>query len=113
MERRILQALAQDLKERGKLDPEECFIDGIFIPAKKGGVGKTKRGKGSKVIAVADRTGLPLATWVASASPHEVTLVESTLEARFVEEVPRRLIGDRTYASDPLDERLAAQSGSR
>ena len=80
-------------------------------PREKGGpgVGKTKRGKGSKVMAVADRTGLPLATWVASASPHEVTLVESTLEARFVEEVPRRLIGDRAYDSDPLDERLAAQ----
>jgi len=73
------------------------------------GVGKTKRGKGSKVLAVADRAGLPLATWMASASPPEVTLVEPTLEARFVEEVPRRLIGDHAYGSDPLDERLATQ----
>lgn len=32
----ILKALAEDLKQRGKLDLEECFIDGTFIPAKKG-----------------------------------------------------------------------------
>jgi transposase len=33
---RVLEALAQDLKERGKLDLSECFIDGTFIVAKKG-----------------------------------------------------------------------------
>ena len=33
---RILEALAQDLKERGKLDLSECFIDGTFVVAKKG-----------------------------------------------------------------------------
>lgn len=33
---RILEALATDLKERGKLDLTECFIDGTFAPAKKG-----------------------------------------------------------------------------
>jgi len=33
---RILEALAQDLKERGGLDLSECFIDGTFIVAKKG-----------------------------------------------------------------------------
>lgn len=33
---RILEALAADLKERGKLDLSECFIDGTFIVAKKG-----------------------------------------------------------------------------
>jgi len=40
------------------------------------------------------------------ASPHEVTLVETTLEARFTEDPPKRLIGDRAYDSDLLDERL-------
>jgi len=34
---RMLRALAQDLKERGDLDLEESFIDGMFVPAKKGG----------------------------------------------------------------------------
>jgi hypothetical protein len=34
---RILQALAADLHERGELDLSECYIDGTFIVAKKGG----------------------------------------------------------------------------
>ena len=33
---RILEALARDLKARGKLDLSECFIDGTFVVAKKG-----------------------------------------------------------------------------
>src|SRR5579864_1553142 len=33
---RVLEALAEDLKERGKLDLAECFIDGTFVVAKKG-----------------------------------------------------------------------------
>ena len=73
------------------------------------GVGATKRGKGSKIMAVADRAGLPLAVYVAAASPHEVTLVEATLAARFVHQLPGRLIGDKAYDSDPLDEQLRRQ----
>jgi transposase len=34
---KVLLAIAQDLKERGGLDLRECFIDGTFVPAKKGG----------------------------------------------------------------------------
>jgi transposase len=33
----ILAVLAGDLKERGALDLSECFIDGTFVSAKKGG----------------------------------------------------------------------------
>jgi transposase len=69
-------------------------------------VGKTKRGKGTKVMAVTDAGGVVLSITVESASPHEVTLVEKTLEERFVKALPQRLIGDRAYDSDPLDERL-------
>ena len=32
----ILETLAQDLEQRGKLDLSECFIDGTFVAAKKG-----------------------------------------------------------------------------
>lgn len=32
---RILEALAEDLKDRGGLDLSECFIDGTFVVAKK------------------------------------------------------------------------------
>jgi len=35
-----------------------------------------------------------------------VKLVESTIEKRFLEDVPERLIGDKAYDSDPLDETL-------
>jgi transposase len=38
-----------------------------------------------------------------------VTLVEETLKKRFLQEKPERLIGDRAYDSDPLDERLRQQ----
>jgi transposase len=60
-------------------------------------------------MAVVDSSGFPLAVNVASASPHEVTLVEQTMESRFVEEKPERLIGDRAYDSDPLDAELGYQ----
>ena len=78
----------------------------------KGGaaVGKTKRGKGTKLMAVADRAGLPIAIYTASASPHEVTLVQDTVEERFTEDAPERLIGDRAYDSDKLDAQLAEES---
>ena len=69
-------------------------------------MGKTKRGKGTKPMALADASGLPLSVCAASASPHEVTLVEETLDGRFVFEKPERLIGDRAYDSDPLDAQL-------
>jgi hypothetical protein len=66
----VLEALAQDHKERGKLDLHDCFIDGTIVVANGGGcVGKTKRGKGSKLMAVADRAGLPLPVCAASAAP--------------------------------------------
>jgi transposase len=72
-------------------------------------VGKTKRGKGTKLMALADGSGLPLAVCAASASPHEVTLVGATLKASFLDERPERLIGDRAYDSDPLDKALAEE----
>ena len=69
-------------------------------------VGKTKRGKGTKIMGMADGHGLPLALRTESASPAEVTLVEKTLVERIVPDVPERLIGDKAYDSDRLDEGL-------
>ncbi len=70
-------------------------------------MGTTKRGKGTKLMVLADALGLPLGVHAASASAHEVTLVEATLAANCVDEEPERLIGDRAYDSDSLDEALA------
>jgi hypothetical protein len=39
----LLRALAQDLKERGGIDVSECFIDGTFAGAKKGGPASGRR----------------------------------------------------------------------
>ena len=60
--RRALMDIANELRERGALDEEECFIDATFAMAKGGGaeIGATKRGKGLEIMAIVDRHGLPL-----------------------------------------------------
>lgn len=47
---KILQALAEDLLERGGIDVRECFIDGTFASAKKGvlTLGKQSAGRGRR-----------------------------------------------------------------
>jgi len=71
------------------------------------GIGRTLIGKGTKLMAIADRHGLPIALWVTSATPHEQKLVAVTVENRFVAEKPQRLIGDKGYDSAALHARLA------
>jgi transposase len=46
--KKVLETLAQDLLERGKLDLSETFIDGTFVSAKKG-ASKWERPSGAKV----------------------------------------------------------------
>ena len=72
-------------------------------------MGKTKRGKGTKLMVIADASGLPVAVHTDSANPHEVRLVQATLDEIVTVGRPRRIIGDRAYDSDPLDEALAGQ----
>lgn len=90
---------------------ERVFYRRDIRSREKGGaaVGKTKRGKGTKLMAVADGAGIPLAAHTAPANPHEVTLVQGTLDERFTDDTPHKLIGDRAYDSDRLDRELAAQ----
>jgi len=84
----------------------------------KGGlkVGKTKRGKGTKWMVLVDGQGTPLGVHLDSASPAEVTLLETTLETVAVSRAhhagrprqrPERLILDRAYDSNALRHRLA------
>ncbi|WP_410832957.1 transposase [Paraburkholderia sp. SIMBA_030] len=51
--------------------------------------------------------GLSLAAHTSSASPHDVTLVEATLDENAALGEPRRIIGNLADDSDPLDEKLA------
>ena len=46
--RKVLEALAEDLRARGELDLSECFIDATFIVAKKGD-SEWERPSGAKV----------------------------------------------------------------
>jgi transposase len=62
-------------------------------------------------MAMADRNGLPIAAWIGSGERHETQLVVDTLEERFTKEVPTRVIGDRAYDSDALDEELRQDFG--
>ena len=60
-------------------------------------------------MVIADASGLPLAVHTDSASPHEVALVQATLDEIVTVGRPRRIVGDRAYDSDPLDNALAIQ----
>jgi transposase len=62
-------------------------------------------------MAVADAAGLPVAVCLASTSPHEVKLVEAALDSLFISGLPEKLIGDKTYDSDGLDENLLKKYG--
>jgi len=57
-------------------------------------------------MVLTDGKGLPLGIDTASASPHEVTLIETLLEKRVLRRQPRRLIYDAAADSDPLRKRL-------
>ena len=106
--REILRELANALRDEGGIDESECFIDATFASAKGGGedIGKTRRGKGVKILAIVDRHGLPLSVSTHAANHHEVTLVQLSFDFYMIEAKPQNLIGDKAYDSDVLDEQL-------
>jgi transposase len=63
-------------------------------------------------MAIADACGLPVAAHVESASPHdEVKLVEATIDSSFTRYAPDKLVGDKAYDSDRLDQQLFQERG--
>jgi transposase len=58
-------------------------------------------------MVLTDGRGLPLAAEIASASPHESTLIEPLLERRLLPKKPRRLLYDLAADNDELRTRLA------
>ena len=62
-------------------------------------------------MGLSDAEGVPLAVYACSASPHEVTLVESTFDDCVLGELPAKVIGDKAYDSDRLDEILLKERG--
>ena len=107
-----LKMLARHLHERDRLNLEEAFVDATFASAKKGfAVGPTRRGKGTKIVAVAADNSLPLAVSVQSASPAECNLVKEVLAGTFLDQLLARLIGDKASDSDPLNTKLTEDYG--
>jgi transposase len=62
-------------------------------------------------MGLTDAFGLPVAVSATSAQPHEIKLVDQTLDACFLEHVPEKVIGDRAYDCDKLDRKLAEERG--
>jgi len=106
--RNVLTDIANELRDKGVLDEQECFIDATFAMAKGGGaeIGPTRRGKGLKIMAIVDRHGLPLSVSTHAANHHEVRLVQLCFDFYMIEAKPENLIGDRAYDSDALDQEL-------
>jgi transposase len=109
---RLLQKLAEDLRDRGKLDLSESFIDDSFSGAKKGALVLALQSAAKAAKSWQSQTAMVfLSPCTSSASPHETKLVEPTLEHRFLKQTPERMIGDRAYDSDPLDQRIQERYG--
>jgi transposase len=81
----------------------------LLRSGQKGGdeVGLTKRGKGSRIMAVVDANGLPIGLRVLTAGEHEVKQAEDTILECWTVELPERTIADRAFDSDALDQSLA------
>ena len=63
-------------------------------------------------MAIADASCLSVAIDIQSASPHQVKMVESTIDNCLISKPPELLIGDKAYDSDPLDDRLRELYGT-
>ena len=107
----IMREAGRCVEARGGYRLYECFIDGTFAKARGGGdgIGRTKAGKGVKIMILVDARGLPVAVDTGSANPHESQLVQRLFDFMLTTETPLRVIGDKAYDSDDLDEELACQ----
>jgi transposase len=104
----IMRDAGELVEERNGFRLYECFIDATFSKARGGGdgIGVTKAGKGVKIMILVDARGLPVAVTTASATPHESKLVQGLFEFMLTTDEPERIIGDKAYDSDALDEQL-------
>jgi transposase len=92
---------------------EDSYVDASFVRSKGASeeVGRTKCGKGSKLMALVDENEFPISLDVVSASPHESKVVERTLDMKAIEHSPKNVIGDKAYDNDPLDKRIKEERG--
>lgn len=62
-------------------------------------------------MTIAYVSGFPIAAHVKSVPPHEVKIVEKTIDSGFTEHAPDKLFGDKAYDNDPLDQKLLEDRG--
>jgi len=62
-------------------------------------------------MAIADPASVSVAAHIECASPHKVKLVDATIDSGFTQHALDRIIGDKAYDSDKLDERLFEERG--
>lgn len=111
----VFEGLMRDagelVEERDGYRLYECFVDATFSKARGGGdgVGVTKAGKGVKIMVLVDARGLPVSVTTGSASPHESRLVQGLFDFMLTIDTPERIIGDKAYDSDMLDDDLAQE----
>lgn len=105
----IMQDAGRLVEERDGFKLYECFIDGTFAKARGGGdgIGCTKAGKGVKIVVMIDAAGLPVSVETMAANHHESKLVQQLFDFMLTAQLPERLIGDKAYDSDGLDDELA------
>ena len=112
-----LASISERVERAPAIEVERIVFGRQFCSGEKrgSGVGKTKRGKGTKWMVVVDGAGVPLGDHLHSASPAEVRLAETTLatirigrrhRAGRPRQKPVRVIADKAYDSDPLRKRL-------
>ena len=104
----IMRDAGRLVEERDGFRLYECYVDGTFSKARGGGdgVGVTKAGKGVKIMVLVDARGLPVAVDTCSATPHESKLVQGLFDFMLTLDPPQRIIGDKAYDSDRLDEEM-------
>lgn len=108
--RRVVVRLAERMKIGAS---DEAFIDGSYVPAKRGGacVGRSRAGQTTKMLALANSDGLPISIAVAPGNRHDVVLTELALDSTFVRTLPSKLVGDKAWDSAKLQNELASQRG--
>jgi hypothetical protein len=111
MMRDVGELVGELVGERGGCKLYECFIGATFSKARGGGdgIGVAKAGKDVKIMVLVDARGLPVAVDTASATPHECKLVQGLFDFMPTLDAPRRIIGDKAYDSDVLDDDLAQE----
>lgn len=101
---KVLKVLVNQLE----VDLSEVYVDGSFSLAKRGGakVGKSMKGTGSKLMLLLSKNQIPVSLELHGASRHETTFIPSLIRNRMVRSKLARIIGDKAYDSNPLDELL-------